>query len=61
MVALFRMNDRYSMTARDKSFHQVRQGHGDTVYLGRIGLSNDADMFRTRGGVLGMKFTRAHY
>ena len=46
MLALSWMYDRYIMTACEQSFDQIRQGHGDAVDFGRIGLGNNAETLR---------------
>ncbi len=43
MLMLSWMYDRYIVTACEQSFDQIRQGHGDTVNFGRIGLCNNAE------------------
>src|SRR5208282_2844106 len=45
-ASLFRMYHRHRVSSRKKTFHQIRQGQGDSVYFGWIGLGNDAYVLR---------------
>src|SRR5208337_1128880 len=51
-VPRFWMYDRHRMAASQQSPHQMGQGQSDTVYFGRIGLSNDTKVLRIRGGAM---------
>ena len=44
LISLSWMDHGDPVAARAQSAHQTRQGYGDAIYFGRVGLSNKADM-----------------